>query len=507
MATSTKKTSTTKTSSSTSKTSTPVKTTVASKVSAPSKEAQNAVKMGYVKSTADYDNAVSAGKALASKSSSSSSSSTPAPKAPATTSNTSSSMGVKATTPSTGNSNYTGTSIVDYLGSTGQASDYNTRAKLAASSGIQGYTGTATQNTQLLNSLRSSGSNQLPSSQVDPSSTTATYSPQTATDNFLSNTTQETPKEKKVKQVDTAVQPPAVDNVGLIQQLLQLQRKTADDVAPKINDLASLRYRNNQQIANTLGSNGDESLQTGRASIYQNAASQQEGVRQKEIDQILGAAETSAGMLGTGITATMPTQVSPGNALVSPQSGSEIYNGMGGLQGYNNFQYNNRTGNDLGYQATQIANTISQADANFNLLLQKAGVNPTQVSGLNEIIQKVGNFLGANAGAKQTFDATLVSSIGQIIDSGVFTGDERQQIMQEAKQKTGTGLTELYLTLKQVAINKYNVYAAQSKQYANSGTGSVPSNLPTIPNIQGVGAYSPAGQNSGGNNNDPLGIF
>lgn len=45
-------------------------------------------------------------------------------------------------------------SIVDYLNSKGQPSDFNSRATLAASIGIQGYTGTAQQNQQLLTSLQ-----------------------------------------------------------------------------------------------------------------------------------------------------------------------------------------------------------------------------------------------------------------------------------------------------------------------------------------------------------------
>lgn len=44
-------------------------------------------------------------------------------------------------------------SIVDYLNKSGQASDYNSRAKLAQQQGISNYTGTAEQNTQLLGSL------------------------------------------------------------------------------------------------------------------------------------------------------------------------------------------------------------------------------------------------------------------------------------------------------------------------------------------------------------------
>jgi len=54
-------------------------------------------------------------------------------------------------------SGYMGPSIVDYLSSIGQPSDYASRAALAAANGIQNYTGTAAQNTQLLQMLRSQG--------------------------------------------------------------------------------------------------------------------------------------------------------------------------------------------------------------------------------------------------------------------------------------------------------------------------------------------------------------
>ena len=47
-------------------------------------------------------------------------------------------------------------SVVDFLNSTGKASDFASRAKLALSSGIQNYTGTAAQNAQLLSSLQGS---------------------------------------------------------------------------------------------------------------------------------------------------------------------------------------------------------------------------------------------------------------------------------------------------------------------------------------------------------------
>lgn len=60
-----------------------------------------------------------------------------------------------ASTPTIPVSNYTGPSVVDYLNSIGQPSDRASRAILAQNMGIQNYSGTAEQNTQLLNALRS----------------------------------------------------------------------------------------------------------------------------------------------------------------------------------------------------------------------------------------------------------------------------------------------------------------------------------------------------------------
>lgn len=60
----------------------------------------------------------------------------------------------------------TNVSIVDYLDSTGKASDYNTRAKMATEYGITGYKGTAEQNTLLLNKLK--GGSTTSSAPVSP---------------------------------------------------------------------------------------------------------------------------------------------------------------------------------------------------------------------------------------------------------------------------------------------------------------------------------------------------
>lgn len=65
---------------------------------------------------------------------------------------------------------YTGNSVVDYLVSIGQKSSLEARAELAKTKGIKNYSGTAAQNTQLLNMLRSEGNAQatIPSSEPNP---------------------------------------------------------------------------------------------------------------------------------------------------------------------------------------------------------------------------------------------------------------------------------------------------------------------------------------------------
>ena len=52
------------------------------------------------------------------------------------------------------NTNVNDPSIVNYLNTVGQPSDFSSRSKLAATNGISNYTGSADQNTQLLNILR-----------------------------------------------------------------------------------------------------------------------------------------------------------------------------------------------------------------------------------------------------------------------------------------------------------------------------------------------------------------
>lgn len=62
---------------------------------------------------------------------------------------------------------YNNPSLVDYLNAGGKASDFQSREQLAKNAGINNYTGTAEQNTQLLNLLRSPSASPVMKTMVD----------------------------------------------------------------------------------------------------------------------------------------------------------------------------------------------------------------------------------------------------------------------------------------------------------------------------------------------------
>lgn len=91
--------------------------------------------------------------------------------------------------------NYSGNSIVDYLSSTGQASDFNSRASIAASKGISNYTGTAAQNTQLLQALKAGS---------PPTPAAAPVTPPAGQPNAQARTVQPTPAPQSQKTPSTS---------------------------------------------------------------------------------------------------------------------------------------------------------------------------------------------------------------------------------------------------------------------------------------------------------------
>ena len=81
---------------------------------------------------------------------------------------------------------YKGNSIVDYLKSVGQDSSFSARKKLAEQNGISNYTGTASQNLNLLSTLRSGSSSKTASTNTTTNNTSANKN--TATNANTANT-------------------------------------------------------------------------------------------------------------------------------------------------------------------------------------------------------------------------------------------------------------------------------------------------------------------------------
>ena len=97
---------------------------------------------------------------------------------------------------------YTGTSIVDYLKSTGKESSFSSRSVLAKEKGIENYSGTEEQNTQLLNTLRSSSS--APAPAPAPSSTSPTGIDVVVTSDSITNAQKEEEARKIKETADNA---------------------------------------------------------------------------------------------------------------------------------------------------------------------------------------------------------------------------------------------------------------------------------------------------------------
>lgn len=102
-------------------------------------------------------------------------------------------------------STYTGNSIVDYLKSVNQGSSFAERAVLAQQQGIQGYTGTAEQNTQLLNNLRAGQDLTAPIAGVAGTGVDTTGTAGTGTTEELPDTTQP-PEDESVTEMITRLE-------------------------------------------------------------------------------------------------------------------------------------------------------------------------------------------------------------------------------------------------------------------------------------------------------------
>jgi hypothetical protein len=232
-----------------------------------------------------------------------------------------------------------GVSIVDYLKSTGQASDYASRANLATQYGMQGYSGTAEQNTQLLGSLRGGsptqgapvvpnvqqpGTVQTPSGTVVNPATggviTAPGTPAIPKSPLASEPFSSPEYEAAAKEVSTNLQPSA-------------EEVSAAEELNKINESLRQGYigEGDRPIALPFITGRQKSLETRAATLsepIQAKAALAQAKRTAALDASKFKLETESTRLAAYREANKPVSVTAGTALINPLTGKTVAEGQ-----------------------------------------------------------------------------------------------------------------------------------------------------------------------------------
>ncbi len=153
---------------------------------------------------------------------------------------------------------YTGNSIVDYLKSEGKDSSFSARKSLAESNGISNYTGSASQNTQLLNKLRSGSSSSTTSKTTSTNNSTTTTTSTKSNLNGVDQTTLDT-MNSKFNQSNSATE----------------KQQAAETAYNKFNEIASVEDIIDQTTWDTLNSSFVASDAYNQAMEYTNGLLQQ----------------------------------------------------------------------------------------------------------------------------------------------------------------------------------------------------------------------------------------
>lgn len=131
---------------------------------------------------------------------------------------------------------------------------------------------------------------------------------------------------------------------------------------------------------------GTTPVAEGNAAVVANtAANQQKAIAEGEsaalqgtAQQLTGQSQQQSGLNQAGNLAA-PVNVTPGNALVNPQTGTEQYSGLGGLTGLGIAQQNIAQGKAYQQQAADLSTTLGQIDQ-----LTPTLTNFLNTSGLNQ---------------------------------------------------------------------------------------------------------------------------
>ena len=331
---------------------------------------------------------------------------------------------------------YTGNSIVDYLNSEGRDSSFSARKKLAESNGITNYTGTASQNSQLLNTLRSGGSK-----------TTTTNS---------SNNVATTPASTTIKGVNQSTYEKATADFATSENTNNL-KATADEYANKYYEVANKDNIIDQKYWDTLDSKFEtpeavtqadawltsqlEKIQSGKTSWSDqyNEAINNYLNREKfeyDVDKDPLFQQALASAMNSGKTAMQDT-IGQASALTGGYGST--YATSAGNQAYNSFiedAYNNLP------EYYQMALSAYEAEG-------------------QEMYNRVAMLGDADA-----------TEYGKMVDSYNLTSDRRNQLYTEAYSQFRDAKTDAYNSANlqlneygQIVENAYNSAVLSQDQY------------------------------------------
>lgn len=373
-------------------------------------------------------------------------------------------------------------SIVDYLNSQGKASDYNTRAGLAGQYGISGYSGTAEQNTALLNALRggtkpsgtTSGliNNNLGASTASPSNSGTGVSNAVVPGNAdgstnLTGLTGQAPATPKPE--------PYTVNPGLQGQLITGLANTSQQpgaaymaAQEQANQIAAQRERLAEDYAqktnNIAGTAGFLTQQTGLQGLLQNQFNQGQAAlsaQEQSAASRLSAANTQQQLQQSALTGAIGANA----PITGVPYGTQVYNPSTGqfTSGGTAFQGGQVAGEQaLGQQYAQNVSANNQALGIKNQIvsfLNATPINPSQFTDLNSVI---GLLSGKVSDPKYTqLSAQLteyLNTLAPILGVGGDTTNLKTQIAQSMLdgRMQPKAIVDVLNTIEQTAQTKLN---------------------------------------------------
>jgi len=363
---------------------------------------------------------------------------------------------------------YSGGSIVDYLNSSGQKSDYATRAGLAQKYGITGYGGTAEQNTQLLNAMRNGTQSPQMSQTPQPTPTpTPTYQQAPQGNSTPSGTPTgggtppaqtspaSTPDGKTTPQGNAGYTDNRQNQAsgqdlsygGLIQESLKKQQDTANRITGMQNELS-----------NTLGQVENRSIplefKTGRQQVLQTLAGQRIANEQANL-------ANQANIYGKAISATAPVQ---GATFFRDPVTGNLITGNGSIADAAGLTGQMAIGARLPEMKIAV-NNANNVKSVLQNLVATTNINPSDFKDIN----KLAAFWGGKTGDPQY--AQLSNLANQFATSiAAIMGVSPDTVITNAQAK-GEDILQTMNDLYNQAMQTYNT----AQDVANNGAGGTSS--------------------------------